>query len=37
MHWPPTMPPTAQQRILQVTAMIPRGTVTTYGRVAELA
>ncbi|WP_034417255.1 MGMT family protein [Candidatus Synechococcus spongiarum] len=31
------MPPTAQQRILQVTAMIPRGTVTTYGRVAELA
>ena len=37
MHWPPTMPPTAQQRILRVTAMIPRGTVTTYGRVAELA
>ena len=31
------MPPTAQQRILRVTAMIPRGTVTTYGRVAELA
>ena len=28
---------TAEQNILRVTAMIPRGTVTTYGRVAELA
>ena len=31
------MPPTAEQSILRVTAMIPRGCVTTYGRVAELA
>ena len=31
------MPPTAEQNILRVTTMIPRGLVTTYGRVAELA
>lgn len=31
------MAPTAEQNILRVTAMIPRGHVTTYGRVAELA
>lgn len=31
------MPPTAEQNILRVTAMIPKGSVTTYGRVAELA
>jgi len=31
------MPITAEQKFLRVMAMIPRGRVTTYGRVAELA
>ena len=36
-YWLSTMPGNAEQNILRVTAMIPRGTVTTYGCVAELA